>query len=306
MSRKNTKNAATVAVSTGSGVRKNGYSRRHSPVLFIFMLVLALYSVIPLLWLLLNATKSQADILSTFGLGFGHKLNIVENLKATFTYEDGSFLRWLGNTVMYVVIGAGGATLLAALAGYGMAMFDFAGKQIVMAIIIGAIAIPGNALVVPTFLLFAKLGLTNTPLAVILPSLISPFGFYLVISYVQSGVPREIVESARVDGAGEVRIFFQIVLPLLMPCIVTVLLFAIVSTWNNYFLPLIMLNDPKWYPLTVGLAEWNAQATGSATPKPIYNLVIMGALVTVIPIIIIFLMLQRYWESGLSAGSVKQ
>lgn len=279
---------------------------RHSPAMFIFMLLLALYSLIPLLWLVINATKNQSDVMSTFGLWFGHDFNLVENIKETFTYKGGMFAKWLLNTFVYVLIGAGGATFLATLAGYALAIFDFPGKKGILATVIGGIAIPSTALVVPTFLLFAKLGLTNTPWSVIIPSLVSPFGLYLVMSYSLTGVPKSIIESARMDGAGEFRIFAQIVVPLLSPSIITVLLFAIVQTWNNYFLPLIMLNDPKWYPLTVGLNEWNDQATGSSTPEPIYNLVITGSLLTVIPIIIIFLMLQRYWESGLTAGSVKQ
>lgn len=279
---------------------------RHSPVMLIFMLLLASYSLIPLLWLLINATKSQSDVMSTFGLWFGHDFNLVKNIRETFSYKNGIFAKWLVNTLIYVLIGAGGATFLATLAGYALAIFDFPGKKGILATVIGGIAIPSTALVVPTFLLFAKLGLTNTPWSVILPSLVSPFGLYLVMSYAQTGVPKSIIESARMDGAGEFRIFAQIVVPLLSPSIITVLLFAIVQTWNNYFLPLIMLNDPKWYPLTVGLNEWNDQATGSSTPEPIYNLVITGSLLTVIPIIIIFLLLQRYWESGLAAGSVKQ
>jgi multiple sugar transport system permease protein len=107
------------------------------------------------------------------------------------------------------------------------------------------------------------------------------------------------------DGAGEFRTFFTISIRLLTPGIVTVLLFAVVATWNNYFLPLIMLSDPAWYPLTVGLNQWNAQATGVGA-QPIYNLVITGALLSTIPIVAAFLVLQRFWQSGLSAGSVKQ
>ena len=109
---------------------------------------------------------------------------------------------------------------------------------------------------------------------------------------------------ARVDGASELRTFFTISTKLLMPGIVTVLLFAVVATWNNYFLPLIMLSDPAWYPLTVGLNQWNAQATGSGA-QPIYNLVVTGSLLTIIPIVVAFLFLQRFWQSGLAAGSVK-
>lgn len=278
---------------------------KKSPVMLMFMIILAIYTLTPLLWLIINSTKTQGDLLSTFGLWFGNGFNLFDNIKELFTYRDGVYLRWFGNTLLYVVVGAGGATLLATLAGYGLAKFNFPGRRGVFATVIGAIAVPGTALAVPTFLLFAQLGLTNTPWAVILPSLVSPFGLYLIWSYAVNAVPKELIEAARMDGAGEFRIFFQIVSRLLAPGIVTVLLFAIVATWNNYFLPLIMLSNPKWYPLTVGLSQWNAQATGSS-PEPIFNLVVTGSLVTVIPIVIIFLMLQRFWESGLSAGGVKQ
>lgn len=204
-----------------------------------------------------------------------------------------------------MVVGGGGATILATLGGYGLAKYRFPGRRAVFAVVLGAVAIPGTALAVPTFLLFSQIGLTNTPWAVILPSLISPFGLYLVWTFATDAVPTELLEAARLDGAGEFRIFFTIALPLLAPGIVTVLLFAIVATWNNYFLPLIMLSDPTWYPLTVGLSQWSAQATGVGA-QPIFNLVITGSLLTIVPIVIAFLFLQRYWQSGLAAGSVKQ
>jgi multiple sugar transport system permease protein len=118
-------------------------------------------------------------------------------------------------------------------------------------------------------------------------------------------VPDELIESARIDGAGEIRIFFSVALRLLVPGIVTVALFAVVSTWNNYFLPLVMINDPDWYPLTVGLNQWSGQSRGAGA-EPIYHLVITGSLLTIVPLIAAFLLLQRFWQSGLSAGSVKQ
>ncbi len=170
---------------------------------------------------------------------------------------------------------------------------------------IGAVAVPGTALAVPTFLMFSSLGLTNTPWAVIIPSLVSPFGLYLMWTFAGDAVPNEILESARVDGAREFQTFFRISLPLLAPGIVTVLLFTVVATWNNYFLPLIMLKDPGWYPLTLGLSAWNAQAT-TAGGEAIFNLVITGSLLTIVPLIVAFLLLQRYWQSGLAAGSVKE
>ncbi|WP_435404955.1 carbohydrate ABC transporter permease [Microbacterium aurantiacum] len=285
--------------------RRSPTSRRRSLVLTLVMGVYLLYTLVPLFWLIINATKTQADLFTTFGLWFGPEFALGDNIVQTLTYRDGIFLRWLGNTLLYVVVGAGGATILATMAGYGMAKYNFRGRKAVFAVVLGAIAVPGTALAVPTFLLFSELGLTNTPWSIIIPSLISPFGLYLIWVFATDAIPTELLEAARMDGAGEFRTFFTISLRLLAPGIVTVLLFAVVATWNNYFLPLIMLSDPAWYPLTVGLNQWNAQATGVGA-QPIYNLVITGSLLSIIPIVLAFLVLQRFWQSGLSAGSVKQ
>lgn len=278
---------------------------RKSVVLTIVMALFAVYALVPLVWLVINASKTQAGLFSSFGLWFDDDFALFQNIYETFTYRDGIFLRWLGNTLLYVVVGAGGATLLATLAGYGLAKFRFPGRRAVFAVVLGAIAVPGTALAVPTFLLFSQLGLTNTVWAIIIPSLVSPFGLYLIWVYALDSVPTELLEAARIDGAGELRTFFTISIKLLSPGIVTVLLFTVVATWNNYFLPLIMLSDPTLYPLTVGLNQWNAQATGAGA-EPIYNLVLTGSLITIIPIVGAFLLLQRFWQSGLSAGSVKQ
>ena len=298
---------------TGRTPRRSRYTRpnhhlgthkKKSILLTIVMALFTIYSLLPLFWLVVNSTKTQAELLSSFGLWFSGPFALFDNIGETLTYDDGQFVRWFLNTLLYVVVGAGGATFLATLGGYGLAKFNFPGKKAVFAVVIGAVAIPGTALAVPTFLMFSQLGLTNTPWAIILPSLISPFGLYLIWTYALDAVPTEVLEAARMDGAGEFRTFFTISLKLLAPGLVTVLLFTVVATWNNYFLPLIMLSEPTWYPLTVGLNQWNAQAT-TVGGDPIYNLVITGSLLTIIPIIVAFLFLQRFWQSGLAAGSVK-
>jgi multiple sugar transport system permease protein len=279
--------------------------KRYSVTLSVLMTIMLLYALLPLFWLIVNSSKTQTSLFSTFGLWFGGKFALFSNIHEVLTYDNGIFLRWLGNTLLYVVVGAGGATVLATLAGYGLARYQFPGKKAVIAVVLAAVAIPGTALAVPTFLLFSDLHLTNTPWSIIFPSLVSPFGLYLIWAYAVDAVPAELLEAARIDGAGEFRTFAQISLKLLTPGIITVLLFTVVATWNNYFLPLIMLSQPQWYPLTVGLNDWNAQSA-TAGGQAIYNLVITGSLLTVIPIMIAFLIMQRYWRSGLAAGSVKQ
>ena len=298
---------STISAGPGSWARVINPTAKpkKSPVLTIIMAMYLLYTVVPLLWLIISATKTQADLSTTSGIWFGHSFALFNNIRDTFRYDNGIFLRWLLNTLLYVVVGAGGATLLSTAAGYGLAKFRFPGRRAVFAIVLGAVAVPGTALAVPTFLLFSKVGLTNTPWAIIIPSLISPFGLYLIWIYAADAIPNELLEAARIDGAGEFKIFFVVALRLLVPGIVTVSLFAVVSTWNNYFLPLIMLSEPKLYPLTVGLNQWSAQASGVGA-RPIYNLVLTGSLLTIVPLVVAFLFLQRFWQSGLTTGSVKE
>lgn len=288
---------------------KSGFANvanpRRSTLMTVLCAIFAVYCLFPFVYLVINATKTQADFTSTFGLGFGKSFALFDNIKTVFTYQDGIFARWFLNTILYVVAGAGGATLLAIMGGYALAKFRFPGRKAVFAVIIGSISVPGIALAVPQFLLFAKLGLTNTPWAMIIPSLISPFGLYLMWIFSEQAVPTELLEAARVDGASEFRTFWTISLPLLAPGIVTCSLFTIVATWNNYFLPLIMLKDANWYPLTIGLNQWKDQAS-TAGGQAIQNLVITGSLITIIPLVIAFLLLQRYWQSGLAAGAVKE
>jgi multiple sugar transport system permease protein len=286
---------------------KSPVQRRSTP-LTIAMLAALAYFLLPLFWLVVASTKSTQDLFTTFGLWFSRAPQLLANIQATFTHDDGVFARWLLNTVVYAVVSAAGAALLAASAGYGFAKFRFRGDRAAFNLVLGAIMVPATALAIPTYLLFAKADLVNTPWAIILPSLVSPFGLYLMRIYAQDAVPDSILEAARIDGAGEAAIFFKIVLRLLAPGLVTVVLFTLVSTWNNYFLPLIMLNDPNLYPITVGLASWASQAVGggSGANSDMLALVVTGSLLSVAPLVVAFLLLQRYWQSGLTTGGVKQ
>jgi len=287
--------------------RQHGPSERRSWILTVAALAIVAYFLFPLWWLVISSTKSNVDLFTSSGLWFGKHFSFVQNLRTVFTYDHGVFLVWLRNTAMYAIVASVGSALLSTMAGYSLAKLRYRGRELVFSIILGAIMVPMTALAIPTYLLFAKMGLVNTPWAVIIPSLVSPFGVYLMRVYAADAVSRSLLESARVDGAGETRVFFTIALRLLAPGFVTVLLFQLVATWNNYFLPLIMLSNQKWYPLTVGLAQW--QATGASAgsgSQVLFSIVITGSLVSIVPLMVAFLVLQRYWQSGLAAGSVKQ
>jgi len=273
-------------------------------LLTVVMLICAGYFLFPLFWLVVASTKSNADLFSTFGLWFA-ELNLIENVRTVFTVQDGVFSRWLLNSFIYSVVSAVGAAFLATAAGYAFAKYRFPGGNALFAIILGAIMVPAAALAVPTYLLFARAGLTDTYAAIILPSLVSPFGVYLMRVYAADAVDTALIESGRVDGVGELRIFFSIALRLLMPGTVTVLLFALVATWNNYFLPLIMLNTAEKFPLTVGLALWQQTASAGSGSQALFSTVITGSFIAIIPLVIAFIFLQRYWQSGLATGGVK-
>jgi multiple sugar transport system permease protein len=268
------------------------------------LLVFLIYSLLPLFYLVVSATKDGSALFSSFGLWFS-SFDLFANLSGVFTYDGGVFINWLWNTAYYSVISAVGASFVATIAGYSFAKFRFRGRTLLFAVILGSIMVPPTALVIPTYLLLSKVELVNTPLAVILPSLISPFGVYLMRVYAEQSVPDDLLDAARVDGAGELRIFWSVALRVLAPGFVTVLLLSFVATWNNYFLPLVVLNDPNLYPLTVGLTSWNDIASGGGGAQNLYPLVITGALVSIIPIILAFLFLQRYWQGGLTFGSLK-
>jgi multiple sugar transport system permease protein len=281
-------------------------TERRSNALTVGMLALLIYFLLPLFWLFVASTKTVGDLFSSFGLWFSHDFSLLSNIRETVTSGGWVFSRWMGNTVFYAVVSAGGAAFLCALGGYGFAKYRFRGNGLMFGLVLGAIMVPTTALAIPTYLLFSKGGLVNTPWAIILPSLVSPFGLYLMRIYAQDAVPDGIIEAARIDGAGEFRIFFQVALRMLAPGAVTVLLFTLVATWNNYFLPLIMLNNPDLYPITLGLAQWSSQASaGGGTTGAVLSLVITGSFLSVVPLIAAFLLLQRYWQSGLSTGGVK-
>jgi multiple sugar transport system permease protein len=279
--------------------------QKRSTVLTVALVVCAFYFLLPLVWLVISSTKSTSDLFNTFGFWFSGHFSLFANIKAVFTYNGGTFSRWIINTAFYAGTAAVGAAALATAAGYAFAKYNFPGGKIIFGGILGAIMIPATALALPTYLLFSSVGIVNTPLAVILPSLVSPFAVYLMRVYAAEAIPDSLIEAARIDGAGEFRIFWRVGLRLLGPGIVTVFLFALVATWNNYFLPLIMLSNSSLYPITVGLAQWQAQASAAGGSQALFSIVITGSFISVVPLVVAFLYLQRFWQTGLATGGVK-
>ncbi|WP_245883033.1 carbohydrate ABC transporter permease [Streptomyces hyaluromycini] len=265
------------------------------------MLLLAVYFLLPVYFLVVASTKPQGDLAATNGLVFSH-FSLFENLRTLFTRSDGIFGRWALNTVLYAVLGAAVGTLISALCGYALAKFTFRGREFLFSVILGGVLVPTTALALPLFLLFSATGLVNTYFAVFLPSIVSPFGVYLARIFANASVPQELIESARLDGAGEFRIFFSVGFRLMTPALVTIFLFQFVAIWNNFFLPMVMLQKESLFPITLGLYEWNGQ---TARAPLLQESIITGSLVSILPVIVVFILLQRFWRTGLAAGSLK-
>lgn len=266
----------------------------------VVLLIGAAYCLLPVAWVVVAATKSSAALFSssTFVPGVA----FLDNLAELATFRDGLFWRWAANTALYAGAGAALSALLSVMTGYALAKYDFPGRTVIFNVLLAGVLVPGVILAVPQYLLLAEVGLADTYASVLLPSIVSPFGIYLARVYAAAAVPDSVIEVARTDGAGEFRIFAAVALPMMVPGLVTVFLFQFVAIWNNFLLPYLMLGDDRKFPLTVGLVTMLEQGTYQPA---LYNLVITGALLSVLPLVVLFLSLQRYWRIDLMTGAVR-
>lgn len=265
------------------------------------MTIAALYFLIPVAWLIIASTKTTGQLFSTPGFAFA-EFHLIDNLIELSTYDGGIFWRWTLNSVIYSIFGSALTTLVCAATGYALALYRFRGRSALLAVVLASLLVPGTVIAQPTYVLLVGMGLNNTYAGLLLPALVFPFGVLLCFIYAQSSVPNELVEAARLDGAGEFRIFVSIGLRLMMTGMVTVLLFAFLGSWNSYILPLLVLTDQELMPVTVGLTGWGQSAV---TIPGLQTLTIVGSLVSIVPIAIVFVALQRFWRSGLTTGSIR-
>ncbi|MFJ7060938.1 carbohydrate ABC transporter permease [Streptomyces griseobrunneus] len=265
------------------------------------LLIAALYTLFPLIWLLTAATKDAGNLLGGDVFSF-EGFDLAHNLSELTSYQDGIYFRWYGNSLLYAGIGALGCSLISVAAGYAFDKYRFRGKEKLFALVLLGVLLPSTALSLPLYLLAVETGTVNTYWAVLIPALVNPFGVYLSRIFSAGYIPDEVLEAARIDGAGELRTFWSVGLRMVMPGFVTVFLFQFTAIWNNFFLPLVMLSDKDLYPLSLGLYNWHSNA--NADPA-FYPMVVTGSLLAVTPLIVAFVVLQRHWKAGLTAGSVK-
>ncbi|MFJ2604006.1 carbohydrate ABC transporter permease [Streptomyces sp. NPDC091279] len=292
----------------GGGVRRlnrpdaQGSSRGGQRFLLVGLVLASVYSLFPLWWLVVASTKNRTGLYQSNGLWFDG-WHLWDNLRQLFTYEDGIFLRWTANSLLYAGVGSLGGTLIALATGYGLARFDFPGRGAVFACVVGSFLVPIALLTLPLYLLFSAIGMVDTPWAMLIPCLVNPFSVYLAKVYTEATVPFELLEAARIDGAGELRIFFSIVLRMMTTGGATVFLLAFVNTWNAFFLPLTVLRGEENWTLNLGLYNWSGKRLESGVD--LTSLVLTGALLSIVPMAVMMIALRRYWRSGVTLGALK-
>ena len=296
--------ALTTAPSTAGRGKARGHrgpDQRAAAVPTAILLLGAVYCLLPVAWVLVASTKNDAQLFNTFT--FAPNGSLWANIRGLSSYADGVFWHWMLNTALYAGGGALLSVVVSALTGYALAKFEFRGRATLFNLLLAGVLVPPVVLALPQYLLLAKFGLTNSYWSVLLPSVLSPYGIYLARIYAMSAVPDEVIESARVDGCPEGTLFTRIAVPMMTPGLVTIFLFQFVAVWNNFLLPFIMLSDENKFPITVGL--FTLLNRGASAPA-LYSLVVTGSLLSIIPLIILFLALQRYWRTDIASGAVKQ
>ena len=269
-----------------------------------------LFFVTPIVWLLLAPTKTARQLLLDNPFSFGGFDQLAANWESLTSFQNGLIWVWLGNAAFYSIAALVITLIISIPAGYALALTEFKGRQLLLAITLIVMLIPNTALVLPVFLELSAVKLVGSPLSVILPFSFFPFGVYLTYIYFSTTVSRDLLNAARIDGAGEFRVFAQVAMPLATPVIALVGFFSFVGNWNNYFLPYVMVPGRK-APIQVGIAELlsnvpqfnptNASSTTIDLPT-----LALATLFAVAPVLLIFLFSQRFLVSGMTAGGTKE
>jgi multiple sugar transport system permease protein len=255
-----------------------------------------LVMVVPFLWMLMTSVKPEGEVRAVPPTWWPETFTL-ENYEALFTRLD--FPTYFLNSVIVALAVTAGNVLFGTMLGYALAKLSFPGKRVVFGLVLVTLMIPGVVTFVPLFVLTTNLGLTNTLPGMFLPFLAAPFGVFLMRQYIL-GLPDELIQAARVDGAGELRIFFSVIMPLCGPAMATLGILSFLGSWNNFLWPLVVAQTEDKYTLPVALALYSVGQNATQ-----YGLLLAGAVVVVIPVVAVFLALQRYILQGIAMTGIK-
>ena len=272
--------------------------------IYALLLVACALTLIPMIWMVCASFKGSEDFFSALFLprgdgflGVAWDRLTIANFQKLFT--ELSFERHILNSFFFASISSVLATLFCAMGGFALSKYEFKGRGICLGIVLAALIIPGPLLLAPGYQWIYKLGLLNTYTGLILPGTATAFGVFLFRQSMLNTVPHDMLEAARIDGCGEIRLFFEIILPVVRPTIGAYLLITFLGAWNNFIMPQIILQEPEKQPLSVAITQLRGVYSQD------YGMLMAGTLVSVLPVIALFLLLQREFVSGLTAGAVK-
>lgn len=264
-------------------------------LLYIVLILIAVIMVVPFLWMLSTSLKTQYDAVKIPPVWIPDPPQW-ENYVKLFTEQPMS--QFMLNTIKIVFFVVLGQLFFSSLAAYSFARISFKGRNVVFFFYIATLMVPGQVTMIPTYLMFAKAGLTDNHLALILPAFFSAFGVFLLRQFFMS-LPRELEEAAEIDGCNPFMTYWRIMLPLVVPAMLTLCVFTLMNTWNDYMGPLIYLSSPEKYTMTLGIAYFKGVYTTQ------WNLVMAGSIVSVVPILIAYLCAQKYFIEGIAFSGVK-
>ncbi len=274
--------------------------------IYTLLIVFALITVIPFFYLVCSAFKTKEAFFTSYflprGSGFlGIDWNgfTLHHFMALFTSPDLRFGRSLLNSVFFASVMSCLATLFCAMGGYALAKFSFKGNKIITSLVFASLIVPGSLLLAPGYQLVYKLGMLDSFSGLIIPGLVPAFGIFLFRQTMVNSIPIDLMEAARIDGCGEIRLFFTIVLPLIKPMMGAFMLITFLGAWNNFIGPQIILQTPDRFTLAVSIAQLKGLYGTD------YGLLMAGTLVSVFPVMALFMLLQKDFISGLTAGAVK-
>ena len=252
--------------------------------------------IFPFIWMILGSFKTTAEIRSN-PLGFLPEAPTLENYTQLFGRLD--FATYFTNSVVVAVFVTLGNIAFSSMVGYALAKLQFAGKKLLFTLVLGTLMVPGVVTFVPLFVLTSNLGLVNSYPGLILPFLITPLGVFLMRQFIMS-LPDDIIEAARIDGASEWKIFLRVIMPLCGPAVATLTILTFLASWNNFLWPLVVATSEAKYTLPVALALYSVGQNAAQ-----YGLMMAGAVVVVIPVLLVFIVLQRYFVQGIALTGIK-
>ncbi|MBB5786168.1 carbohydrate ABC transporter permease [Jiangella mangrovi] len=270
--------------------------RAPSRWLYVVLSVGVLVMALPFVWMLLSSVKPEAEVRSIPPTWLPETFTL-ENYGELF--DRLSFPTYFVNSIVVAVVVTLGNLVFGSMLGYALAKLEFRGKRLVFVIVLGTLMVPGMVTFVPLFVLVSNMGLTNTYPGLILPYLVGPLGVFLMRQYFL-GLPDELIQAARVDGAGELRIFWSVMLPLTGPALATLGILTFLTSWNNFLWPLVVAQTEDKYTLPVALALYSVGQNATQ-----YGLLLAGAVVVVVPVVVLFLAVQRYFVQGIAMTGIK-